>query len=95
MMSNESKTQTTGCPKKEGLRILNIFDSYCLKEHLGKPSKKKKVWIFSTPPGPPPPKVWKISGNFAVKKGQKQAKSAKKHSSPLEWKKSTLYIFFY
>ena len=54
MMSNESKTQTTGCPKKEGLRILNIFDSYCLKEHLGKPSKKK-VWIFSPPPGPPPP----------------------------------------
>ena len=40
MMSNESKTQTTGCPKKEGLGILNIFDSYCLKEHLGKPSKQ-------------------------------------------------------
>jgi len=48
MMSNESKTQTTGCPKKEGLRILNIFDSYCLKEHLGKPSKKKSVDFFHT-----------------------------------------------
>ena len=27
--------ETTGCfPKKGGLRILNRFDSYCLKEHL-------------------------------------------------------------
>ena len=34
----------TGCPKKVGLRILNRFDSYCLKEHLDG-SKLGKKWI--------------------------------------------------
>ena len=39
-----------------------------------------KKWIFFIPPGSPPPsKVWKISVYFVVKKGQKQAKSVKKH----------------
>ena len=44
-----------------------------LGEILGKHSKKK-VWIFSTPPGPPSPKSVQISGNFAVKKGPEQSK---------------------
>ena len=48
---------------------------YILFPIIGKPSKKIKCGFFSTSPETPPPKVWKISGNFAVKKGKNALKA--------------------
>ena len=54
--------------------------------------KIKSVDFFHTSwTPPPPPTVWKISRNFAIKKGQKQAKSAKKTSF---FQIHTFYLLF-
>ena len=49
-----------------------------LKASLQKKNNKKGGFFLHLLDPPPHPKVWKISRNFAVKKGQKRAKMHKK-----------------
>ena len=62
--------------------------------------QNRKVWIFSTSPGPPPLKCGKFQ-EILWSKGSKTGKKHQTHpfstllkKTPLVWKKSTLFIFF-
>ena len=70
------------CPP---LRIITIGHHAFNKKEI------KSVDFFDTSQTPhPSPKVWKISGNFAVKKGQKLAKICKQGQN-----QNTLFSHFY